>query len=233
MSLLHTETLPCPFCGAEAEREIANSVAAVRRPDLRAAILDNSFQKTVCEACGKTFRVNPTLTYLDTQRGTWILTLPCGKRPFWDSFETGSISIFDDSFGPDAPPIARSLGARLRRRVTFGWSGLREKLLCEEFGIGDTTLELLKLLLLRTTESGRLVPDGALRLLDRNPDGDLVMAWLDDATEGGTEFIEVPASLLDDIAGDNAWDAARDALGNGPFVDVAKLLVTPELPLEV
>jgi hypothetical protein len=231
MSLLHTETLPCPFCGAEAEREIANSVAAVRRPDLRAAILDGSFQKIVCDSCGKTFRINPTLTYMDTQRGTWILTLPCNQRPLWDSFESGALSIFNDSFGTSAPPAARGLGSRLRARVTFGWSGLREKLLCEEFGIDDTTLELLKLLLLRTIEAGNLAQNAALRLIARNQAGDLVLAWLTDATEGGTEIIEVPASLLADIAGDKAWDAARAELTNGPFVDAGKLLVPPELPI--
>lgn len=231
MSLLHTETLPCPFCGAEAEREIANSVAAERRPDLRMAILDGSFQKTVCDSCGKTFRINPTLTYMDTERGTWILTLPCDKRPLWDSFESGALSIFNDSFGTNAPPAARGLGERLRARVTFGWSGLREKLLCEEFAIDDTTLELLKLLLLRTIEAGNLTENAALRLIARNEAGDLVMAWLSDATEGGTEIIEVPASLLADIAGDKAWDAARAELSNGPFVDAGKLLVSPELPI--
>ena len=115
--------------------------------------------------------------------------------------------------------------------MTFGWSGLREKLLCEEFGIDDTTLELLKLLLLRTIEAGNLTENAALRLIARNEAGDLVMAWLSDATEGGTEIIEVPASLLADIAGDKAWDAARAELSNGPFVDAGKLLVSPELPI--
>ena len=231
MSLLHTETLPCPFCGAVAEREIANSVAAARRPDLRAAILDGSFQKIVCDACGKTFRVTPTLTYMDTARGTWILTLPIDKRPFWDSFEAGALSIFNDSFGPSAPPAARGLGERMRKRVTFGWSGLREKLLCEEFGFDDVALELLKLLLLGTSEAGHLSLTASLRLIARTEAGDPVLAWLNNATEAGSEAIEVPSSLLGDIAADHAWDKARAVLGSGPFVDTAKLLVAAELPL--
>jgi hypothetical protein len=91
--------------------------------------------------------------------------------------------------------------------------------------------ELLKLLPLRTTEAGDLAGNAALRLIARNEAGDLVPAWLSDAPEGGTAIIEVPGSLLADIAGDKACDAARAELGNGPFVDVGKLLVTPELPV--
>ena len=229
MSLFHTETIACPACEAKAEYQIADSVAAARRPDLRDAILDGSYQRLTCEACGETFRISPSLTYMDVARGSWILTLPCGNRPNWDEFERGALDMFNDSFGSEAPPAARGLGARLKARVTFGWSGLREKLLCEDHGIDDTTLELLKLLLMRTTESGHIAENAALRLIGRADDGSLTMAWLSDATESGQEEISVPASLLDDIAADTAWDAARAELTNGPFVDAAKLLVEPEL----
>lgn len=229
MSLFHTEKLPCPACEATAEREIAGSVAAARRPDLRDAILDDSFQRFTCEACGKSFRVTPTLTYMDVTRGTWILTLPCADRSHWDTFEAGALEMFNDTFGTDAPTAARDLGERLKVRVTFGWSGLREKLLCEEYGIDDGDLELLKLLLWRTTESGNIREDAVLRLIDRTECGDLMMAWLADATEGGVESVTVPADLLAAIAADREWDAARAELTHGPFVDVAKLLVEPEL----
>lgn len=231
MSLFHTATIACPACGASAEQPIANSVAAVRRPDLRQEILDNSFQVLTCPSCQAKFRLNPVLTYMDTERGTWILTRPCADRALWDTFETGALDIFNDSFGADAPPAARSLGERLRVRVTFGWSGLREKLLCEEYGINDATLELLKLSLLRIGEAARLRAGAALRLGGRKPDGTLLLAWLKDDTEGGDEVIEVPAALLDAIARDKAWDAALGELTNGPFVDVCKLLVEPELAM--
>lgn len=229
MSLFHTENLGCPACGSVAPREIAGSVAATRRPDLRDEILNDTFQRFDCVACGKSFRVNPTLTYMDVARGTWILTLPCADRPHWDAFESGALSMFDDSFGPEAPAAARSLGERLKVRVTFGWSGLREKLLCEVHGIDDAQLELLKLLLWRTTESGRLRETASLRLIDRGAGGELVMAWLSDADESGSEVVTVPSSLLADIAADPGWHSARAALSGGPFVDAAKLLVEPEL----
>ena len=231
MSLLHTETIACPACEAKAEYQIADSVAAARRPDLRDAILDGSYQRLTCEACGETFRISPSLTYMDVARGSWILTLPCGNRPNWDEFERGALDMFNDSFGSEAPPAARGLGARLKARVTFGWSGLREKLLCEEFGFDDVALELLKLLLLGTSEAGHLSLTASLRLIARTEAGDPVLAWLNNATEAGSEAIEVPSSLLGDIAADHAWDKARAVLGSGPFVDTAKLLVAAELPL--
>ena len=229
MSLFHTATIACPACAAPAQHPIANSVAATRRPDLRQEILDNSFQVLTCPSCHATFRLAPVLTYMDTERGTWILTRPCADRPLWDTFEAGALDIFNDSFGTDAPPAARSLGERLRVRVTFGWSGLREKLLCEEYGINDATLELLKLSLIRTGEAARLSDDAALRLVGRKDDGTLLLAWLKDETEGGDEVIEVPAALLEGIGRNKAWEAALGELTNGPFVDVGKLLVEPEL----
>jgi hypothetical protein len=115
--------------------------------------------------------------------------------------------------------------------MTFGWSGLREKLLRQDYGIDDTVLELLKLALLRTTDAAHLQETAALHLVGRKGDGTLLLAWLDDETEGADEAIEVPAALLDGIAADTAWESARAELTNGPFVDVSTLLVEPELAL--
>jgi hypothetical protein len=229
MSLFHTATIACPKCGAAAEYSISNSIAAARRPDLREAIVDGSFQRQTCAACAATFRINPVITYMDTGRHSWILVRPGVDRPLWDSFEAGALDIFNDSFGLEAPAAARAFGEQLRVRVTFGWSGLREKLLCEDYGIRDVTLELTKLALIGTSEAANLSESASLRLIDRTEDGTLLLAWLSDETEKGDEVIEVPRAVLDRIDADAAWDAARQELSGGPFVDVTKLLIEPEL----
>ena len=234
MSLFHTADLACPSCGAASAQTIAHSVAANRRPDLRGAILDRTFQVLTCGACGISFRLAPALTYRADLygRGAGQLdTCPGTDRPLWDALEAGALDIFNDSFRTAAPSAAQALGARLVVRVTFGWSGLREKLLRQDYGIDDTVLELLKLALLRTTDAAHLQETAALHLVGRKGDGTLLLAWLDDETEGADEAIEVPAALLDGIAADTAWESARAELTNGPFVDVSTLLVEPELAL--
>jgi CpXC protein len=48
MSKFETQTLTCPSCGEAVDFEAVASVNADRRPDLREAILDFSFQRQVC-----------------------------------------------------------------------------------------------------------------------------------------------------------------------------------------
>jgi hypothetical protein len=60
---------PCPACGETLSFEVAHSVLADRRPDLRTAIPSNRFQADACEHCGAHFRREPDLNYLDTGRG--------------------------------------------------------------------------------------------------------------------------------------------------------------------
>jgi len=230
MSLIYTSQVECPACGAISSREVASSVAADRRPDLRAAIIDDSFQRFACDHCGAASRLSPTLTYMDVSRSLWILTLPAEKRAYWESLEAGARSIFDDSFGASAPAAAKALAKRLAARVTFGWPALREKLLCQDYGIDDVDLETLKLLLMRTVEAPNVSDTAALRLVGRSTSGSLLLSWIRDADDSQGEILEIPANLIEEIRG-AAWSEARQQLGSFPFVDVTRLLVEPELPV--
>ncbi len=232
MSVFHSETIVCPLCEATSEQSFANSVNADRRPDLRAEILDQTFQRITCPSCKGQFRFAPHLTYVDTARGQWILTMPATERPYWESLEAGSLEIFNDAFGFEAPKAAQAIGQKLIARVTFGWTGLREKLLCQEVGLNDAELELLKVLMMRTVEAVNVSDRVALRLLGTDPSGALLMAWVRDDTEGAGEIMTVPRDLLDDIRAQGpAWDALRAEITNGTFVDATKLFVPPELPV--
>jgi hypothetical protein len=232
MSMFHTETVTCPVCEATSEQTFATSVNADRRPDLRQDILDDRFQRLTCSACGAEFRFAPHLTYLNVDRGQWILTMAAPQRPFWESLEAGALEIYNDSFGPDAPNAARAIGERLTPRITFGWSGLREKLLCDDLGINDVELELLKVLLMRTVEASAVTTRAALRLLEADAAGDLRLAWRADDTEGADDILTVPRRLLDGIREQGAaWDALRAEISNGPFVDATKLFTPAELPV--
>src|SRR5437879_9048961 len=79
MSMFQTMTVNCPECGTAVDFKAVISVNADRRSDLRAAIIDGSFQRQPCPKCGKDFRLDPELTYVDVGRGQWIAVFPVAK----------------------------------------------------------------------------------------------------------------------------------------------------------
>jgi hypothetical protein len=69
MSIFTDHSLPCPGCDTPVAYEIVQSVNVDRRPELRTAILDGSFQLKTCPSCGTSFRVEPEFIYMDKKRG--------------------------------------------------------------------------------------------------------------------------------------------------------------------
>jgi hypothetical protein len=215
----------CPECGAAVGFKAVMSVNADRRPDLRAAILDGSFQRQPCPSCGKVFRLDPALTYIDVGRGQWIAVFPVAKLGHWKELEEEARVTFAHAYGPQAPAAARKRGARLKQRITFGWGGLREKLVAAEHRLDDVTLELAKLAILRHSETSPVSSETDLRLIDVEGEV-LVMAWLQAANEAIVEKLRVPKEVCDAIAADPAgWQALRDEIAAGLFVDMNRLLV--------
>src|SRR5579871_4570854 len=64
MSLFSTIETECPACGVTSRYELAFSVNADRRPELRAQMLHRTFQRLTCPACGQLFRIEPQFTYI-------------------------------------------------------------------------------------------------------------------------------------------------------------------------
>src|SRR5947208_2057858 len=139
MSRIHVENIPCPKCNNPVEFGVVASVNADRRPDLRAAILTNTFQVGVCPQCSESFRIEPDLTYLDAARKQWILVLPAHDLAAWPALEQNARSAFERTYGAEAGAVAQELGRGLTARIAFGWPALREKLLCGEHGLDDAT----------------------------------------------------------------------------------------------
>ena len=124
--------------------ELVASVSADRRPDLRDAILDGSFQREACPSCGSTFRVDPEFTYLDIARGQYIAVWPVAKRDQCHACVERSQASFDNAFGKGATRAAAQIGKKVDPRVVFGWPALLEKLLAQQAGIDDRTLEIAR-----------------------------------------------------------------------------------------
>ena len=198
---------------------------ADRRPDLRAAIIDGSFQRQPCPNCGESIRLDPEMTYVDVRRGQWITVFPVAKLGHWKELEEQARATFAQAYGPQAPPAARELGADMKPRLAFGWGGLREKLVAADHQLDDVILELVKLAIVRTSESSQLSNDTELRFIDIE-DNKLVLVWIRAASEQVVEMLKAPRKLYDDIAANQeGWQALREELSAGLFVDMNRLLV--------
>lgn len=226
MSIFRTHTLPCPSCGTPVDYQLVHSVNADRRPDLRDAILDGSFQLQECPSCGTPFRCEPEFTYLDQKRGQYIGVWPASRRHEWQACAAKTRQVFDDSLGVNAPREARVLGEKLSVRTVFGWPALVEKLIARDAGIDDRTLEAAKLAVMRTQGETPLPGQLELRLIAAEG-GDPVLAWLGGGSEGAAlPALKVPRKLIDEIEADPArWQALRDSVAEGDVVDFQRELL--------
>jgi hypothetical protein len=221
MSLFFDATVTCGQCATATPIRLAGSVNADNRPDLRAAILDGTFQAETCPGCGARLRLPVHLSYLDMGRGNWILTEGAERLAEWREIEAATQTIFQQSYGPGANPQAQELGRALRPRLVFGWAALREKLLCDDLGLDDITLELVKLAMLRAIPGAPLDEAQELRLLGGEPDT-LHFVWLDSMTEAHGLGTTVPRDIVAEVEAE-PWRDLHARVAEGIFVDLRRL----------
>lgn len=229
MSMFEASQAVCPVCGTGVKFDVVMSVNADRRPDLRAAILDESFQREPCPSCGTSFRVAPDMNYLDVGRGRWIAAHPPAEVTRWPALEVQDRATFDQAYGEGAARPAREVGAGLQARITFGWPGLREKLLVADQELDDVELELLKLAIIRSAEDAALRDDTELRLVAARGN-ELEFAWLGLMTEQVIETLIVPWAAYDEIRRDANWAELREQFAGALYVDLNRFMVESDAP---
>jgi hypothetical protein len=225
MSIFHTVTPRCPSCGAPVAAEWSASVNADRRPDLRDAILDGSFQLVACDACAASFRLPLHLTFLHLERDQWIAARPAEELADWRAAEAEAHAIYDESFGEAASDEAQDLGIGLQARLVFGWPALREKLLCADLDLDDVTLELLKIAIMRSVDDAPLAEETELRLTGGD-DETLTFAWMVARTGEPLSSLSVSRDLFDEIGAEpETWDSLRSWFAGVMLVDLRRFLV--------
>ena len=218
MSIFRKHRIPCPSCGTPMDYELVHSVNVDRRPDLREAILDGSFQLQECPSCGTASRCEPEFTYMDQARRQFIAVWPASKRHAWKECAEKSRATFDAMLGKGATREARAIGEKLDVRTVFGWPALVEKLLARGAGIDDRTLEAAKLAVMRTQAESPLPGTVELRMIAVE-DGAPVLAWLGDHDDS-RPALKVPRTLLAEIdAHPEKWQPVRQGVGEGDVVD--------------
>ena len=217
MSVFQSIEVPCPSCSTSVPFELVHSVNAARRPDLRVAILDRSFQRQACPACGYTFRMEPEFTYLDVGRKQFFAVFPASKLAQCHELEAKAVASYNKAFGPGSG--AESMGKGMLSRAVFGWAGLVEKLIAADHNIDDRTLEIAKIAVMRSLGEVKVGEDREFRLLGLTDD-QLVLGWLRTSTEDLDEELNVPRDLLGEIESQPSdWDALRAEVTGPMFVD--------------
>ncbi len=229
MSLFHSATVTCSKCGTPAEIERVASINADRRPDLRAAILDGSFQSVTCRKCQTKLRLPPHFTYLEMGRKTWFAAEPADMLEQWPDVEDEVIDVYADTFGENASAAAQELGEGLHARLVFGWPAVREKLICQDLGLDDTTLELLKMAIMRDVQGPPMADTTELRLIGGDAEN-LEFHWFVTLSEKVLAGLTVPRGAYDDIVAEpDPWEVARGKLEGVPLVDLRRLIAGPDL----
>lgn len=227
MSLFKKITLPCPSCSEPVEFDAVHSVNADRRSDLRRAILEGSFQRKACTKCGKAFRLEPELNYIDLGRNEWYAVHPFADQDRWRELEDAAKVLWERSYGSKSPALAQEIGASVKPRLVFGWPALYEKIAANQRGLDDVQLELFKVGLVKGMEESPLDIDTELRFLDVPDDAPEVflMGWLESDTGDLIEALHVPRELYEDVAVEaDAWKPLRKELDGTLFVDMARLI---------
>lgn len=224
MSLFTVSSITCKACGHLFTLDVVGSVNADRRPDLRQAILDETFQEYACPSCGDTSRMEPSFTYVDAGRGQWISSLPGRDVGRYREHEAHAADLYSRSYGPASPPAAQALGATMVPRVTFGWPAMREKLFLNELGLDDAVVEMVKLDLYRRVPDAPADAGVELRLVEFANER-MRFVWLDAQSEALVSGVSIGRELYDAIAADiEGWAEIRALLTDGCFVDMQKTL---------
>jgi hypothetical protein len=148
MSTFVPSTIACR-CGERYPVEVANGLHISLRPDLRQQILDGTFHRFFCPACGMTTMVDTLLAFTDFPRRQWFTIAPSTGMPWRKKWLAVARESFEATMVANAPELVAGWGSEMTRRLLFGLASLREKLVAADAGLDDRVVELLKIQIIR------------------------------------------------------------------------------------
>lgn len=195
MSTFVPTTIVCR-CGEHYTVEVANGLHISLRPDVRRQILDGTFHRFHCPACGATTQVDVLLAFTDFPRRQWFTVAPSTGMPWRRQWLELARSTFQATMVDRAPELVQQWSRELTRRLMFGLASLREKLIASDAGLDDRVVELLKIQLIRGL-GGALSPDQYFHLVEVTASE---LVYERTHVDGMIRPLPVPRGLYDDLA---------------------------------
>ena len=215
----------CAKCNAEVNVSVVQSINATGQPEMRTRILNDSLQVTNCQSCGVRIRVEPHFSYVDLQRKSWVAVYPMTKLATWKDCAAAAKQNYDLTFGEKSPVGVREMAEGLRPRITFGWSGIREKVLAAENNLDDVDIELAKAAIMRKFPESP-IETATLRFVGVS-ETEYVFDWIEIETQQALGLhVSVNKNMFRQIkTNPEAWSDLRKEIDNGIFIDMLKFIV--------
>lgn len=210
-------------CGTEQDVQLANGLHISARPDIRQQILDGTFHRFACPACGKSIQIEKLLAYTDFPKQQWFTVVPDDELPWRGERVAFAKEVFDRNMVKRAAPMIQEIAPHMTQRVIFGLASLRDKIVSFDAGLDDRLVEALKLQLLR--DLGLAFAPGTYFYLAEVTGNDLVFEYAP-ADSGETKQLTIPRAMLDELAHERPQlEAAMPELWNDIVVDYRVILV--------
>lgn len=204
---------------------MATSINATRTPQWRDVILEGSFQRSPCPACGVYATPLIAFPYIDFDRKQYIGVFPTSDEHRWPELEHEPEDAFVRNLGGLAPPIARPIGAGFEVRTVFGLGALREKILALSGSIDDAALEVLKLRLIVARHDLSASLGARPRLVELGEDSLRFQVEVEVSGEESDLYrLDVPMEDYMAVVGDPALAPIMDEIRAGPYRDCARML---------
>jgi hypothetical protein len=226
MSVYEDRVLSCPHCQHQFTQAVAVSLDGERAARERQAIIDGTFQRLTCAACGTAFRADGPLIYLDFDAKLWIGVFPAPWEAAWWDHEDEPQGAFQRYMIDNCPPLVRSWAPGFAVRAVFGLENLREKLIAHAAGIDDRVLEAYKLDLLRGIGPYDLAPSARPRMRAAGETDAVfhVPRPTPDAPDRHA-IVRVSRAEIERVAAgrDGEWAPTIQAVSAGPYVDLGRI----------
>ena len=229
MSHIIPTLLDCPACGEACSAPLFESLNGDRIAAQVDAILDGSFERTRCAACGLAFQPEHHMLFAMHSARLWIVMYPFDARPDHAVLEPAVADVLARGFGEAPGAIAGELHA-VRPRLVFGHYALAEAVRSARDAIEPPVLECAKLLAYQRSLA-QLFALGPIELVyeQRDPAAQLVFGVR--ALTSGERLgeLRIAGAILDDSAQLRAaFQLSHAELFERPYVSAVRYLLGAE-----
>ena len=201
MSIAEAQTVACPECAAPQAVLLGESVNIQRSPAWRQAVLDGTFHRFACTACGASFTVERDVLYADLLHGVLIGCFSRARRGELASLEEQLVETWVTAVETEAPPAVAAQFEGPGPRVVFGLAELRQKVVCFDAQLDDRLVEAVKLALLEGVPGAAAAGVADLLLVAVDPARGLVFQPVDAAGVAvGPHEVTAPLAMFEDFA---------------------------------